>query len=291
MKKILLMLAAFGVLGTGATAVQADPKSDLAKFQAYFRAKFPTVKFDDYTHGLYTLPGMQVYKAQWTAINEFPPYELGLSKGEEMWKKPFANGKTFASCFPNGGVKIAQHYPKWDKAKKEVRSAEMDLIDCMKANEPSMAEKFKDLDKDGKARVSMANLTAYLYSLSKGERVAPAVDFSDPGARKAYEEGKKFFWAKRGQLNFACGDCHGANAGKNLGGNQPLSAALGHTTGWPAFRPVWGRLETIHQRYKTCNKQVRAKPGKHFSKPYLNLQLYETYMSSGLPLSAPAMRN
>lgn len=291
MKKTLLLLAAFGVLGIGTTTVHADPKSDLANFRAFFKAKFPTLKDEDYAHGLYTLPGMQVYKAQWQAINEFPPYELGLGKGEEMWKKPFANGKTFASCFPNGGVKIAQHYPKWDKAKQEIRTAEMDLLDCMKANEPAMAEQFKDLDKDNKARVSLANLTAYLYSLSKGERVSPAVDFNDPGARKAYEAGKKYFWQKRGQLNFACGDCHWVNAGKNLGGNQPLSAALGHPVGWPAFRPVWGRLETIHQRYKTCNSQGRAKPEKHGSKIYNNVQLYETYLSSGLPLMAPSMRN
>jgi len=291
MKKTILVLAAFGVLGIGVTAVQADPKSDLAKFRAYFRAKFPTVKFDNYAIGLYALPGMQAYKAQWEAVNEFPPYELGLGKGEDMWKKPFPNGKTFASCFKNGGVKIAQHYPRWDKAKQEVRTAEMDLLDCMKKNDPAMAEKFKDLNKDKKARVTLANLTAYLYSLSKGQRVNPAVDFSDPGARKAYEAGKKFFWQKRGQLNFSCGDCHWSNAGKNLGGGQPLSAALGHPIGWPAFRPGWGRLETIHQRYRTCNKNVRAKPGKHGSKTYNNLQLYETYLSSGLPLMAPSMRN
>jgi len=44
-------------------------------------------------------------------------------------------------------------------------------------------------------------------------------------------------------------------------------------------------------RYATCNSQVRAKPDKHYSNAYLSLQLYETYMSSGLPLTAPAMRN
>jgi sulfur-oxidizing protein SoxA len=291
MKKALMILAAFGALGTVNTAVQADPKSDLAKFRAYYAKRFPTVKFDDYANGLYALPGNEVYKAQWKAVNEFPPYELGLSKGEEMWKKPFPNGKTFASCFPNNGVKVAQYYPKWDKAKQEVRTAEMDLLDCMKANDPAMVEKYKDLDKNTKARVELANLTAYLYSLSKGERVNPAVDFADPGARKAYEDGKKFFWQKRGQLNFACGDCHWESAGKNLGGNQPLSAALGHPVGWPAFRAVWGRLETIHHRYQTCNSQVRAKPAKHGSKAYNNVQLYETYLSSGLPLQAPSMRN
>jgi len=203
-----------------------------------------------------------------------------------MWEKPFKNGKTYASCFKNGGKNIAQGYPYWDEATQKVRTAEMDLNACLKKNgEPE----FTDLDKNQGARVKLAQLTAYFYSLSKGQRIK--IDVSSPGSVKAYEEGKKFWWSRRGQLNFSCANCHMELAGKNFGGNQPLSAALGHTTAWPAQRLEWGRLETIHQRYKTCNKQVRAKPLKHGSEIYNHLQLYETYMSSGLPLTAPAMRN
>jgi len=117
------------------------------------------------------------------------------------------------------------------------------------------------------------------------------VDFSDPDALAAYEKGKKYWWTRRGQLNFACAHCHVEMSGKDLGGNQPLSAALGHTTAWPAQRLEWQRLETIMMRYATCNSQVRAKPEKHYGPEFLSLQLYETYMSSGLPLTAPAMRN
>ena len=78
---------------------------------------------------------------------------------------------------------------------------------------------------------------------------------------------------------------------KNWGGNQPPGAARGHTTAWPAQRLEWGRLETIHFRYMTCNSQIRAKSQKYGSEIYNDLQFYETYMSSGLPLTAPAMRN
>jgi len=139
-----------------------------------------------------------------------------------------------------------------------------------------------------KAGLPLEKGTSYrLLALAEGIKI----DLSSPGAVKAYEEGKKFWWQRRGQLHFACANCHMDLAGKNFGGNQPLSAALGHTTAWPAQRLEWGRLETIHQRYKTCNSQVRAKPFKHGSEVYNNLQFYETYMSSGLPLTAPAMRN
>jgi sulfur-oxidizing protein SoxA len=291
MKKAMMLAAAFAVVSATSLTAQADPAEDLKKFRAYFAQRFPTVKFDDYSNGFYFMPGLEQYKAQWDEVNEFPPYEIGLAEGKAAWERPFKNGKTFASCFKNGGKNIAQGYPRWDKATKSLRTAELDLIDCIKQNDPEMANGFKDLDKDAKARAQIANLTAHLYSLSKGQRVQPDVDFSDPAALAAYEAGKKFWWQKRGQLNFACADCHWESAGKDIGGNQPLSAALGHPVGWPAYRFVWGKLETIHHRYKTCNSQVRAKPYKHFDQRYMNVQLYETYLSSGLPLTAPAMRN
>ncbi len=286
MKKIFLFMTVLGVFAATSPAVIADPATDLKNFQAFFKKKFPTVPFDEYSNGLYALPGFEVYKEQWTMYNEFPPFELGLAIGKKIWETPFKNGKTFAGCFKNGGKNIAQGYPYWDEAAQKVRTAEMDLNDCLKKNgEPE----FTDLDKNEAVRVRLAELTAYFYSLSQGQRVK--LDVSSPGAVKAYEEGKKFWWQRRGQLHFACANCHMELAGKNFGGNQPLSAALGHTTAWPAQRLEWGRLETIHQRYKTCNSQVRAKPFKHGSEVYNNLQFYETYMSSGLPLTAPAMRN
>ncbi len=289
MKKILLILAALA-LGAGLAPAQADPQSDLKQFRDFFKKKFPDVKFDDYSNGFYVLPGLGEYRAQWDALNEFPAYELGLERGTALWNKPLPNGKTFASCFKNGGKNIAQGYPYWDDAGKKVRTAEMDLMDCAKNNGADYAFLKADLSKDDKARVQLAELTAAFYNLSKGQRIK--LDLSKPGAVAAYEAGKKIWWSRRGQLNFACAHCHMDMAGKNLGGNQPLSAALGHTTAWPAQRfGGWDRLETIHFRYMTCNSQIRAKPLKHGAPEYDALQLYETFMSSGLPLTAPAMRN
>jgi sulfur-oxidizing protein SoxA len=289
MKKVMMLLAALGIAGVAATPAVASPAEDLKQFREFFKKKFPTVKFDEYANGLYALPGFEEYRHSWEAYNEFPPYELGLAKGKKDWETPFPNGKTFASCFKNEAKNIAQNYPYWDEASQKVRTAEMDIMDCAKKNGGKQAYLTADLDRDMSARVQLAEVTAHFYSLSKGQRIS--LDLSKPGAVKAYEDGQKFWWARRGQLNFACANCHMDLAGRNFGGNQPLSAALGHTTGWPAQRLEWGRLETIHWRYATCNSQVRAKPLKHGSDVYNALELYEKYMSSGLPLTAPAMRN
>lgn len=288
MKRILTLLALLGLTGAVVLPAQADPQSDLKQFQGYFKKKFPGVKFDEYANGFYALPDFKAYRAMWESYNDFPPYELGLTRGKERWSKPFANGGSFDKCVKEGVIHPAYSYPRWDKARKEVRTAELDINECLKKNGEA---EYADLDKNEKQRVALAEVTAAFYSMYKGRRAKPDVDFKDPEALAAYEKGKKYYWTRRGQLNFACAACHVQLAGKDLGGNQPLSAGLGHPVGWPAQRLEWGRLETIDWRYATCNSQVRAKPAKQNSPEYRSLQLYETYMSSGLPLTAPAMRN
>ncbi len=269
----------------------ADPAADLKQFHDFFKKRFPTVALDQFADGLYALPGFEEYHEQWQGFSALPPYEIGLDNGKKLWETPFKNGKGFASCFKNGGKNIAQGYPRWDKAAKQVRTVEMDLITCAKRNNAELKFLSADLDRDQAARVQLAELTAYVYSLARGNRLAPDVDLHDPDALKAYEAGKKFWWARHGQWNFACASCHVDLAGKNLGGNQPLSAALGHGTAWPAQRLEWGRLELLHYRYATCLSQIRAKPPKLGSEIYNDIELYEKIMSSGLPLTAPAMRN
>jgi len=292
MKRIAMMLGVLGAAGLASATVQADPASDLKAFQGYFAKKYPKVKKDEFANGLYGLPEFKEYRDNWEALNDFPGYELGMSRGKAVWDKPFANGGSFAKCVKAGSIKPANTYPRWDSGKKSLRVAEMDIIDCAKSNKSDLpfAKDGLDFSKEQKTRVQLAEVTAYFYSQYRGKRVAPDANFKDPAVLAAYEDGKKFWWTRRGQLNFACSHCHMDIAGKDMG-NQPMSVGLGHPVGWPAQRLAWGRLETIMQRYATCNSQVRAKPFKHYGKEYLSLQLYETYMSSGLPLTAPSIRN
>lgn len=293
MKRIVTMLAVMGVAGVCSAPASADPQADLKQFQGYFLKANPGVKKDAFADGVYGLPQYKEYRTMWESYNEFPPYELGVEKGKKLWNTKFPNGESFDSCLKKGMIKAAYTYPRWDKASKSLRVAEMDIMDCAKKNnaDPKVFTFLTaNLDKDTKQRVQLAELTAHYYSHYRGKRAKPDVDFKDPEQLAAYERGKKFWWTRRGQLNFACSNCHLDIAGKDLS-NQPLSPGLGHPLGWPAHRVPWQRLETIMKRYATCNSQVRAKPFKMYGDEYLTLQLYETYMSSGLPLTAPAMRN
>lgn len=111
----------------------------------------------------------------------------------------------------------------------------------------------------------------------------------NPRALAAYEEGKNQFYAKRGQLNMACANCHKFYTGNKIRADL-LSPALGQLTHFPVYRAKWGGLGTTHRRYAGCNKQVRAKPFKAQNAEYRALENFHTYMSNGLIANGPGVR-
>ena len=44
-----------------------------------------------------------------------------------MFAKPFKNGKSYADCFPNGGIGIRQNYPYFDEKEGKVVTLELAL--------------------------------------------------------------------------------------------------------------------------------------------------------------------
>jgi len=204
---------------------------------------------------------------------------LNISKGEELFNKPFANGKTYASCFKNGGIAIRQNYPYFDTSKGEVITLELAINQCRQAN----GEKKLKWKKG-----AIADISAYMAYTSRGQTINIVIP-DDPRAVAAYERGKKHFYAKRGQLNMACADCHKFYSGKRIRADL-LSPALGHVTHFPVYRSKWGGLGTLHRRYAGCNKQVRAKPFKAQSAEYRALEYFHTYMSNGLDVNGPGAR-
>jgi len=135
----------------------------------------------------------------------------------------------------------------------------------------------------------MLALQAYIAFKSRGKKIKIVIPRKDPRALEAYQQGKKFYFSRRGQMNLACYHCHFGNAGKKIRGNM-LSPALGQTTHWPAYRSKWGGMGSLHRRYKGCNKQVRAKPFDLQSVEYRNLEFFHTYMSNGIPVNGPGSR-
>ena len=292
MKKFIIAATAL-LIGATPMLADASPAGDLKKFQDYFKKMNPGVKMQDYADGIYALDENR--RAEWENIEEFPPYEAGLDNGEALFKK-----YGVAKCFKQGGKGIRQNYPYFDKKSGKVRTLEGELMACLKKNG---VDTKKEKLKYGKGK--FAAIAAYMTSTSKGQKINVTIDPSKK-SMAIYNQGKRHFYAKRGQLNFSCADCHVYNHGMMARGNL-LSPALGHTSHFPVWRRSWAKktaakkgkagafdgFGTIQRRYGGCNKQVRAKPLKKKGAQhpeYVALEYFHTYMSNGIKVNGPAVR-
>ena len=273
-----LALAALMVAVPPVRAVDAQgPAADAKAFRDYFVSKFPKVKLEDFVNGPYSMN--EDMRRQWEEKEQFPPYEFALEAGKEMFSKPFGNGKTYADCFPNGGIGIRQNYPYFDAKEGKVVTLELALNRCREVNGEAPYSYLKD---------EMASLTAYMAFTSRGKPFDIKIP-DDPRALAAYENGKRYFYTRRGQLNFSCAGCHVQAPGERLRA-EILAPALGILNALPIYRSEWSGMGTTSRRFITCNSQTRAVPLEPQSDEYRNLEYYLSYMSNGLPISGPGAR-
>ncbi len=277
MKAFLTVATVIALLATSAANVVASPQEDLKSFRDFYAKRFPNVPFQDFSNGVYSID--KASREQWESIEEFPPYELNIERGETLFNTPFKNGKSYASCFKNGGKGIKQDYPYFDTASGQVKTLELEINECREKNSEEPLKWKKG---------AIADISAYMTYTSRGKKTNVVIP-SDPRAQAAYEQGKMGFYAKRGQLNMACADCHQWHAGNRIRADI-LSPGIGQTTHFPVYRSKWGGLGTLHRRYGGCNKQVRAKPYKAQSTQYRNLEYFHTYMSNGIDQNGPGAR-
>lgn len=275
MRNIIYAIAVAMLAGSIFSPAMASPEDDLKAFQQFYTKRFPDTPKDDFINGIYSID--KASRETFDAIEEFPPYEIDIEKGEELYNTPFANGGTYNDCFGKPGVR--HMYPRFNSDTGQIDTLESAINDCRKAaGEKPLKYKRGDI----------AALTAYMANESRGNIFDIKVP-NDPRALEHYNRGKKHFYMKRGQLNLACADCHMHYSGNNIRADR-LSPALGHLTHFPVYRAKWGSLGTPHRRFGGCNAQVRAKPYDAQSDEYRALEYFLTYMSNGLEANGPATR-
>ena len=273
-----LALAALAFAAAPSVAAETpDPVADAKAFQNYFTQKFPKLKLEDFVNGPYSM-NEDMHK-QWEEKEQFPPYDFSLDLGKEMFSKPFKNGKSYADCFPNGGIGIRQDYPIFDPKEGKVVTLELALNRCREANGEAPFSYVKD---------EMAALTAYMAFTSRGKPFDIKIP-NDPRALEAYQNGKRYFYTRRGQLNFSCASCHVQNPGERIRA-EILAPALGILNAMPIYRSEWGGMGTISRRFTTCNVQTRGIPLDPQADEYRDLEYYLSYVSNGLPISGPGAR-
>lgn len=190
-----------------------------------------------------------------------------LDAGKKTWERKFRNGRSLASCFPNGGRRVAATYPQYDTRLKRVITLEMAVNQCLKThNEPLLDH----------GDAPMGNVTAYMRSLANGQKVAVRVPAA---AEERFEQGKRLYFTRMGQRNFACASCHMQGAGKRYA-DTPLSPAIGQATHFPVIRG--GTAVTLHSRMRQCLDLMGAAPFAAGSEELNDLEYFLTYLSNGL---------
>ena len=150
---------------------------------------------------------------------------------------------------PNGGIGVRQNYPTFDEKEGKVITLELALNRCREANGEAPYSYVKD---------EMAALTAYMAFTSRGKPMDIKIP-DDPRALAAYENGKEYFYTRRGQLNFSCATCHVQSPGERIRA-EILAPALGIVNAMPIYRSEWSGMGTTSRRFTTCNSQIRAVP-------------------------------
>ncbi len=256
----------------------AGPEEDRRALVEYYMSALPGVPFEEFANGIYALD--EDARSQWESIEEFPPYEFSVDRGAGLWLEVLPNGKTLAACLGEDPATIRVRYPSFDEEAGDVVTLPLAINDCRVLG-GAAAWEFSD--------ANMIDLTAYLAYEARGRKIDVRIPPDQPGALAAYEAGKRFYYTKRGQLNFACADCHVTSIGQYVRADR-LGPSLGHPTHFPVYRSKLGGMISLHQRFYGCVRDVRAKPFALQSAEYRNVEFFLSYMSNGLEINGPGAR-
>lgn len=259
-----------------------DPAKNQAMFFPYTSEEELEEKYEknlkhiDFNIGSYAYS--KDAKSQYEALKEMPPYEDDIEKGEELYTKEFANGKSLQSCFPD--LTIAGTFPYFDEKKKEVVSLTKAINDCLREN----GEK-----EWGTRKGSMAEFQAYFMNESKEAEKNFDIKITSKEAKEAYERGKEYYYSQRGYLKLSCATCHVQGSGQRVR-NEILSPLLGQVTHFPVERLKWGEIGTLERRISGCIVDQGQVPPKDESKEMMELLYFLAYMSNGMPVDGPDVR-
>jgi sulfur-oxidizing protein SoxA len=253
-------------------ALAVEPAAVKSGIEARLRTQLPGLGRSDYTLGSAAFdPDIRAAgDANADAARDI------VALGATLWKRKFRDGHSLGMCFPNGGRRVAVAYPQYHTASKRVFTLEMAINQCLKTHHEPL------LDYDDPR--TMGAITAYVRSLSNGYAIGVRV----PAAGEPlFEQGRRLYFTRLGQRNFACASCHVEGAGKRYA-DLPLSPAVGQAARWPFIRG--GDAVTLQAQVRACLERMGAAPFPAGSEELNDLEYFLTYLSNGLPVKANAWR-
>lgn len=258
---LLRIVAAATALATGTALAAAE--ATRIEIAARLASQLPGVPASSYPLGSAAFDDELRARIEAEAAAAAPVLEAG----RKVWERKFKSGRSLATCFPNGGRRVAATYPQYDARLKRVITLEMAVNQCLKTHGEPLLDQ---------GEPAMGSVTAYMRSLANGQKVAVRMPAA---AEERFEQGKRLYFTRRGQRNFACASCHLQGAGKRFE-DAPLSPAIGQATHFPVIRGA--AAVTLHARMRQCLELMGAAPFAPGSEELNDLELFLTYLSNGL---------
>ena len=75
------------MLCTSILLLIASPEKIMMNLQVTLKIDFLILHLSDYKNGVYSID--KSAREQWESMEEFPPYELNVDRGEELFNMPF----------------------------------------------------------------------------------------------------------------------------------------------------------------------------------------------------------
>jgi sulfur-oxidizing protein SoxA len=266
-----LRIVALGASLAAACAL-ASPAAVKGDIESRLHAQLPGVESRDYALG------SAAFDAQLRAAEDAhaDAAKAIVARGAVLWKRKFKDGRSLASCFPNGGRRVAAYYPQYHPRLKLVFTLEMAINQCLKTHHEPLLD-YTDAQ-------TMGAITAYLRGLSDGQHIRVRVPTA---AEVHFEDGRRMYFSRMGQRNFACASCHVVAAGKRYDG-VPLSPAIGQAARWPFIHGEEAR--TLQAQIRACLERMGAAPFPAGSEELNDLEYFLTYLSNGMAIRANAWR-
>ncbi len=208
------------------------------------------------------------------------PGMIGVSKALDTWAKvDGSEGKSCSSCHgePEEMAGVRPVYPKWNAEAGEVRTLEMQINYCREERMGAEAWAYTS--------GTIVDMTALISSVSRGMPVNVA---SDGPAQSTWEQGKDLYYARTGQLELSCANCHEDNYGNMIRADH---LSQGQINGFPVYRLKNTKLNGPHGRFKGCVRDTRAQTYKPGSAEFVALELYVGSRGNGLSVEGPSVRN
>jgi len=189
-------------------------------------------------------------------------------------------GESCASCHEGGTAEFAglrPVLPRWDEEVGGIQSMEDYINKCRTERMQADAWKWSES--------KMTAMTALIGLESRGMPVNVVIDGP---ASEAWELGKEIYYTRVGQLDMSCANCHEDNYDTMIRADH---LSQGQINGFPSYRLKNAKLNSIHNRFSGCMKNIRATPFKEGSDEFHALELYVASRGNGLSVEGASVRN